>query len=182
MTVEGRTQAVRKQIIPSCSKILDFKQEFTHGWVSFSAPKPPSPTSKASNVSNCLDNPLAQSRKVMCSSASGSMLTTSNVSWVLQLTPEQLTCTAWAVSASAAPVSSGCWQAGPGKQRKLHQLHRAEFCRGGWERREKFNRNSSSTSRLKIKLYHKEQCDQAQLTDFFFGLYLSTLDLHWRGI
>lgn len=42
--------------------------------------------------------------------------------------------------------------------------HRPELCGEGKEREEKFNRNSSSVSKLKIKLYHKGQCDQAQLT------------------
>lgn len=51
----------------------------------------------------------------------------------------------------------------------MHRLlQRTEFCRGGRERRKNFNRNSSSASKLKIKLYHKGQCDQAQLTVFFF--------------
>lgn len=74
-----------------------------------------------------------------------------------------------AESASAAPVSLDCEQADRRKwlgERQLQQ--RTEFCWGGRGSRENFNRNSSSVSKLKIKLYHKGQCDQAQLTIFSF--------------
>lgn len=63
----------------------------------------------------------------------------------------------------------GLWASRSQEEAGGHQLQqRTEFCWGGRGSRENFNRNSSSVSKLKIKLYHKGQCDQAQLTIFSF--------------
>lgn len=116
------------------------------------------------------------------SSASASLFTTLNSPLMNLPASKKLTFPARAESACAAPASLGCEQADFRRWLGVHQLlQRTEFCRGGRERRKNFNRNSSSASKLKIKLYHKGQCDQAQLTIFFFLLYLSALCLCWRG-
>lgn len=119
----------------------------------------------------------------MGSSASASTFTTLNSPLMTLPASRKLTLPARAESACAAPASLGCEQADCRRWLGVHRLlQRTEFCRGGRERRKNFNRNSSSASKLKIKLYHKGQCDQAQLTVFFFFLpYLSTLYLCWRG-
>lgn len=74
------------------------------------------------------------------------------------------TCVPWSWASRSQEVLGG--------MRQLQQ--RTEFC---WdrERRENFNRNSSSVLKLKIKLYHKGQCDQAQLTIFSFPCFYQHL-------
>lgn len=105
----------------------------------------------------------------MGSSASASTFTTLNSPLMTLPASRKLTLLARAESACAAPASLGCEQADCRRWLGVHRLlQRTEFCRGGRERRKNFNRNSSSASKLKIKLYHKGQCDQAQLTVFFF--------------
>lgn len=63
------------------------------------------------HATNLLNNPLAQSKNVMCISASVSMFTTPNVPLVHLLMFEKLTLMARAESASAAPASLDCEQA-----------------------------------------------------------------------
>lgn len=113
------------------------------------------------------------------SSASASLFATLNSPLMNLPASKKLTFPARAESACAAPASLGCEQADFRRWLGVHQLlQRTEFCRGGRERRKNFNRNSSSASKLKIKLYHKGQCDQAQLTIFFLSpVFISALSL-----
>lgn len=104
----------------------------------------------------------------MGSSASASTFTILNSPLMSLPASRKLTLPEQPESARAAPASLGCEQADCRRWLGAHRLlQRTEFCRGGRQRRKNFNRNSPSASKLKIKLYHKGQCDQAQLTIFF---------------
>ena len=115
----------------------------------------------------------------MGSSASASTFTILNSPLMSLPASRRLTLPARAESARAAPASLGCEQADCRRWLGAHRLlQRTEFCRGGRERRKNFNRNSPSVSKLKIKLYHKGQCDQAQLTIFFLSpVFINALSL-----
>lgn len=88
-----------------------------------------SPLPSPPQVTNLLNNLLAQSKKAVRSSYSFSPSTTPNVSLVPLLTSEKLTLMAQAESASAAPVSLDCEQADRRKWLGEPQLQqRTEFC------------------------------------------------------